>query len=268
METPLRIPSPAPEFYIDAIPSADWFLQTSPELCMKRLLAAGFPRIYQISHCWRAAERGARHLPEFTMLEWYRTEADYWQLMSDCRELIREVAGSATILWNGHTVRLDTEWECITVKEAYLRYGGMSMEEALIRDCFDEIMVERIEPNLGLSVPAFLCDYPAERGSLARLKDDDPAVAERFELYIGGLELANGFSELTDSEEQHARFAAEEALRRSEGKPSYLLPEKYLADLSSLSASAGIALGIDRLVMILIDAGCIDDVVTFTPEEL
>jgi lysyl-tRNA synthetase class 2 len=271
VETPLRIPAPAPESHIDAIPSDEWFLHTSPELCMKRMLAAGYERIFQICRCWRSDERGALHLPEFTMLEWYRAGGDYRDLMEECESLVRRVVrarGGERIIFRGREIDVQSPWDRISVRNAFLRYGGMSMEQALARDLFDEVMVREIEPQLGLDKPAFIHDYPAERGALARLKADDPAVAERYELYIGGLELANAFSELTDHREQRNRFVAEQTCRRATGKAVYPLPEKFLAELPAMPPSAGIALGIDRLVMVLLDAASIDEVVAFTPEEL
>lgn len=268
VETPLRIPAPAPESHIDAIPSLEWYLQTSPEICMKRLLAAGFERIFQISRCWREGERGALHLPEFTMLEWYRSNADYLDLMDECEVLLRSVTKSGVVERNGIRVDLAGEWERLPVRVAFSRHGGMSMEEALERDLFDEIMVERIEPRLGMERPTFIYDYPAERGALARLKGDDATVAERFELYIAGIELANAFSELTDPDEQSRRFLEEREYRRSNGKRVYPLPEHFLKELAAMPPSAGIALGVDRLVMLLAGAETIDQVVAFTPEEL
>jgi lysyl-tRNA synthetase class 2 len=272
METPLRIPAPAPETHIDAIPSGNWFLHTSPELCMKRLLAAGYGRIFQICRCWREGERGVMHLPEFTMLEWYRANADYHDLMQECEELVRSVACAigheSAIVIRGKAIDLSAPWEKVSVREAFRRYTNVTMEEALERDLFDELMVEAIEPRLGTDKPTFIHDYPASRGALARLKEGDPSVAERFELYIGGVELANAFSELTDSAEQHARFLLERDNRLSHGKSVYPLPDKFLAELSHMPAAAGIALGLDRLVMIFLDACAIDEVVAFTPEEL
>jgi lysyl-tRNA synthetase class 2 len=272
VETPMRIPAPAPESYIDAIPSGSWFLHTSPELCMKRLLASGFDRIFQICRCWRDGERGSLHLPEFTMLEWYRAESDYLDLMDECEALIAGIAmvmvGKEAIDFSGMHISLTGPWERITVREAFRRYSPVSMEEALESDRFDEIMVTDIEPRLGISKPAFIFDYPAERGALARLKQDDPTVAERFELYMGGLELANAFTELVDADEQRQRFHHEETFRRSLGKSPYPVPEKFLAELPNMPPSAGIALGVDRLVMLLVDASRIDEVVAFTPEEL
>ncbi len=272
VDTPLLIPAPAPETHIDAIPAGPWFLHTSPELCMKRLLAAGYDRIFQLCHCWRAEERGSRHLPEFTMLEWYRADADYRDLMRDCERLVRGVARAAgcgtTVRFRDGVVELAGEWERLTVREAFCRYAGTTMEEALADDSFDLLMVEKIEPLLGTERPTFLCDYPAERSALARLSPDDPRVAERFELYICGVELANAFSELTDPVEQRQRFEAEAADRAARQRSGYPLPEPFLNELATMPPSAGIALGVDRLVMVLLDAAAIDDVVSFTPEEL
>jgi lysyl-tRNA synthetase class 2 len=156
----------------------------------------------------------------------------------------------------------------ITVREAFERFGGTTMEAALRDGSFDEIMVTAIEPGLPRDTPVILMDYPAELAALARLKPGDPTVGERFELYAGGLELANGFSELTDPGEQRARFHEANARRASAGLPFLPLPEPFLADLAKMPPSAGIALGIDRLIMLCADAERIDDVIAFTPEEL
>jgi lysyl-tRNA synthetase class 2 len=272
VETPLRIPAPAPESHIDPLPSASWFLHPSPELCMKRLLAAGYGRIFQICHCWRAGERGRLHLPEFTMLEWYRTDTGYYGLMDDCEALIRSVGDviglKERLVSRGREISLQGPWEKITVSEAFNRYTPYTMAEALQRDLFDEIMVRDIEPRLGITGPVFIHDYPAARGALARLKPDDPSVSERFELYIDGVELANAFTELTDAAEQRSRFLHEQETRLSLGKTVYPMPEKFLEELSHMPPAAGIALGLDRLIMILLRASSIDEVVAFTPEEL
>jgi lysyl-tRNA synthetase class 2 len=272
VETPQRIPAPAPESHIDAIPADGWFLHTSPELCMKRLLAAGYPRIFQVCHCWREGERGSRHIPEFTMLEWYRAGTDYDGLMEETEALIQSVARGlhhrGRLAYGGRKISLASPWPRIAVAEAFARYAHTSMAAALEQDLFDEIMVRDIEPQLGLDQPAFLYDYPAVRGSLARLRADDPSVAERCELYIAGVELANGFSELNDADEQRARFLQEEAYRRALGKRPYPLAEKFLDELHDMPAAAGIALGVDRLVMLFAGTTTIDDVVAFPPEEL
>lgn len=272
VDTPLLIPAPAPEAHIDAVPASGLFLQTSPEICMKRLLAAGYRQIFQVSKCWRAAERGSRHLPEFTMLEWYAADRDYNYLMTESVQLVAHLAALHTadrqITNNGITVDLCGEFERITVREAFRRYANCEMEQAIALDEFDELMTEKIEPHLGQRVPTIICDYPASRAALSRLKSDDPTVAERFELYIAGIELANAFSELTDVEIQRQRFTEELELRKERGGTLYPLPEPFLAEIADMPPSAGIALGVDRLIMLLTGAESIDDVVAFTPEEL
>jgi lysyl-tRNA synthetase class 2 len=272
VETPHRIPAPAPESHIDAVASGSWFLHTSPELCMKRMLASGYEKIFQICRCWRDKERGIQHIPEFTVLEWYRADCNYRSLMEECEALIPTLAAAIglgkKILFRGQEIDLTESWERITVKEAFKYYAQTSASEALDRQLFDEIMVKDIEPNLGIGKPAFIYDYPAERGSLARLRKDDPSVAERFELYIGGLELANGFSELIDTGEQRKRFNEENQIRRLLSKPVYPIPEKFLRELKDMPPSAGIAMGVDRLAMVFLNAPSIDEVVAFTPEEL
>ncbi|KQC09912.1 MAG: elongation factor P--(R)-beta-lysine ligase [Smithella sp. SDB] len=272
IETPLRIPSPAPEEHIEAIRSENWFLQTSPELSMKRLLAAGYPRIFQISKCFRATERGNKHLPEFTMLEWYVAQFDYHQLMDQCEAMLvtafKDMGHDKNITWQNKEISLATPWEKISIAAVFNIYAPISLQQALHQDKFDEIMVEYIEPFLGIDRPTFIYDYPTQLAALAKTKKSNPDVAERFELYIGGLELANGFSELTDADEQRQRF--EEALNARTAKNwiHYEMPEKFLKILETVPQSAGIALGIDRLAMILADTDKIDDVVAFTPESL
>ncbi len=272
VETPCLIPATAPEFYIDTMTCQGWFLHPSPELCMKRLLAAGYDKIFQSCRCFRQHERGNRHLPEFTMLEWYRRDADYWDLMEECEDLILHLAAAldygAALSYQGQIIRLQKPWERITVQGAFEKYAALSVEEALSGNCFDEVLTDRVEPNLGRERPTFLLDYPLALGSLARTKKEDPSLVERFELYVAGMELANAFTELTDAQEQRRRFVREEDDRRRAGKPPYPAPERFLASLGDLGESAGIALGLDRLVMIFADALHIDDVVAFPPETL
>nr|WP_302504365.1 EF-P lysine aminoacylase EpmA [Geoalkalibacter halelectricus] len=268
VETPHRVPGNAPEAYIAPVPSGDWFLHTSPELSMKRLLAADYPRLFQICRCWRAAERGNRHLPEFTMLEWYRAQAAYQILMDECEALFCALAPQGRIRRQGRDIDLGPPWERLSVAEAFTRYTDTTARQALAENRFDELIACEIEPRLGWDKPCFLTDYPAELAALARKKPGNPEVAERFELYIAGLELANAFSELTAPEEQRARFAREEAQRLQAGQAPYPVPEKFLAELAHMPPAAGIALGVDRLVMLLTDAATIDEVVAFTPEEL
>ena len=165
-------------------------------------------------------------------------------------------------------IDLNTPWERLSVRSAFERYAPLSLDEALHKDHFDQTMVTDIEPHLGLKTPTILHDYPASLAALARLKPESPDVAERFEIYVGGIELANGFSELNDPHEQRLRFEKELAQRASLGKPVSSMPEKFLTDLSHMPEAAGIALGLDRLVMIFGDARTIDEAVAFTPEEL
>ena len=237
VDTPIRIPAPAPEAHIDAVAAGDWFLQTSPELCMKQLLAAGFPKIFQICKCFRNKERGRHHLPELTMLEWYSAGGAYTDLMDDCQELIGWVAeqttGGNTLSYKGQAIRLDPPWPRLSVHDAFRRYASVGIEEAL-----------------------------------ARLKPGNPQVAERCELYIAGLELCNGFSELTEPLEQRKRFEAEQETRRLNHKPVYPMPLNFLTALNDMPEACGNARGIDRLVMLFADTGKIDDVVAFAPEEL
>ena len=273
VETPIRIPAPAPETHIDAVASGDWFLQTSPELCMKRLLAAGFARIFQICKCFRLGERGRLHLPEMTLLEWYRADSNYIDMMDECEALItaiaRKIGSEEDILaYQGKEIRFTSPWPRISVSEAFEKFASIPVNAALERGQFDDIMVQKIEPNLGHARPVFLYDYPASRGALARLKPQDLRYAERFELYIGGLEICNAFSELTDPTEQRRRFEHEQDQRRKAGKPVGPLPETFLAALKDLPTAAGNALGIDRLIMLFADAKHIAEVVSFTPEEL
>ncbi|MDI6726307.1 MAG: EF-P lysine aminoacylase EpmA [Smithellaceae bacterium] len=272
VETPLRIPAPLPEVHIDAIPSGDWFLQTSPEVCMKRLLGAGYDRIFQIAKCFRAGERGSLHLPEFTMLEWYRLDADYTRLMEECEDLVLFIADELdygeAIPWRGGTISLAKPWTRLSLREAFLRYAAISVEEAMARDLFEETLVSSLEPHLGREKPAILYDYPLALGALAKAKGDDPSLVERFELYLGGLEIANAFSELTDVEEQRRRFDRENHYRKLQGKKVYPPAEPFLQSLGRIKSAAGIALGIDRLVMLFADVETIDQVVAFTPEEL
>lgn len=272
VETPNRVPAPAPETHIDAPPSGDWFMQTSPELCMKRLVAAGYGKIFQIAKCYRSGERGDRHLPEFTMLEWYCAGGDYFDLMSTCEALlpfVLEALGRGAVLTvRGERIDLTPPWERLTVAEAFRRFAPLSPGAALREGTFEEHLSVAVEPRLGRGRPTFLYDYPASCAALARRKEADPALAERFELYIAGLELANGFSELTDVAEQRDRFAQARAERRALGKADYPSAEAFLDALGAMPPTAGIALGVDRLAMLLADAGTIDEVVAFTPEDL
>lgn len=272
VETPYRIPAPAPEAHIDAQPSGSWYLHTSPELCMKQLLAAGYPRVYQICKCFRKSERGNQHLPELTMLEWYTAGDSYLGMMEQCEALIGSIVQglgrSHELSYQGDRVDLTPPWDRLSVSQAFVKYARISTEESLEKGIFDETLALSVEPYLGNARPLFLYDYPAACGSLARLKAGSTHLAERFELYIHGIEICNAFSELTDANEQRVRFEKEMELRKAMGKAVYPLPELFLKSLEKMPPAAGNALGVDRLVMLLADTAIIDDVIAFTPEEL
>ncbi|MGQ9812939.1 MAG: EF-P lysine aminoacylase EpmA [Dissulfurimicrobium sp.] len=279
VQTPLLIDAPAPEPYIetfsipDAIQGRTLYLIPSPELNLKRLLAEGFKRIYQMGPVFRKNERGERHLSEFTLLEWYRTDADYRDLMADC-EAIVQVAARASgfdtkeIVYGETSIDIRPPFLRITVEEAFMKYAGWRPGPNPDQHRFDEDMATKIEPGLPRDRPVFLMDYPASCAALARLKPDNPSVAERVELYMGGLELSNGFSELTDQFEQEQRFKKDLALRKKLGLEVYPLPRRFISCLKGLPPCAGMALGIDRLIMLLSNALKIDDVVAFTHEVL
>jgi lysyl-tRNA synthetase class 2 len=204
-------------------------------------------------------------------LEWYSVGQDYQALMVQCEHLLKFILNALeldqSIIYQGIKIDFETPWRRLSVSEAFDACASMPIDTALQKNCFDEVMVEEIEPRLGFD-PVFLYDYPASRGALARLKPDDGRFAERFEMYIGGLELCNGFSELTDPAEQRERFEKELTFRKSSGNIIYPMPEKFLSTLDEIPDAAGNALGLDRLVMLLSDAKTIDEVVSFTPEEL
>ena len=275
VDTPLRQPVFIPESTIAPLSADGQYLQTSPELCMKRLLAHGCTKIFQICPCFRKGERGRLHLEEFTMLEWYRTGADSQDLMSDCEELLRFIVLNLEPVhlsdsekkhkkWFSKT-DIASDWKRISVADAFERFSPVSLADALEKDQFDELLVEYIEPHLGVGVPTFLYDYPVKLASLAKRSDTNPQVAERFELYINGVELANGFSELTDSEEQRARFSEEITAMETQGRRGVEMPERFLDDLQNLDTAAGIALGLDRLFMLLMGYESLSEAVTFHP---
>ena len=273
VDTPARLPVLIPEAYNEPVESNDHFLQTSPEICMKRLVAeSGCQKIFQICKCYRKNERGDRHLPEFTMLEWYRTQSDYHSLMEECEELICDLARvsghSESIVFKDVKVSLEKPWKRLSVADAFKQYSPVTLEHALEQNMFDEVLCRNIEQHLGINKPVFLYDYPTALGALARKKKGDPSVAERFELYIGGLELANGFSELTDANEQRLRFEQDLKSINCQERAAGKMPERFLEALPHLPETAGLALGLDRLAMVLFNAERIDQVVAFVPEDL
>ncbi len=250
------------------------YLHTSPEFPMKRLLAAGSGPIYQIARVFRQGEAGRRHNPEFTLLEWYRPDFNHHALMDEVEELVASI-----LRLKGKAERLsycdaflqfagiDPLQASITeLREAALRLGTGGFDAGEDRDLWlDLILSHSVEPHLGNNGLCFLTDYPASQAALARLSPDNPAVAERFELYYKGVELANGFHELGDSAEQRKRFESELAERAALGREPYPVDERLLAALESgFPDCAGVALGVDRLVMLAVGADSLDEVIAFT----
>ncbi len=270
IDTPLRVPAVAPEQFITPYLSEGWFLSTSPELQMKRLLAAGYDKIFQICHCFRKDERGQFHNPEFSMLEWYRAGADYNQIIRDTEEMIIELAGAANggqfLVYQKNRIDLTPPWPRITVSEAYRRWAGWDPTRAFEGQRFDDDLVDKIIPNFAADRPTIILDYPAECAALARLKRGSERVAERAEIFIGGLEIANLYSELNDPAEQEKRFREELRTMQAAGKPAKW-PEKFIAAVKQMPDCGGIAVGIDRLVMLLCDAASIEEVIAF-PSDL
>jgi lysyl-tRNA synthetase class 2 len=260
VETPAAVPSPGLDLHLDAFEVVGaGYLITSPEYQMKRLLSGGIPRCFQVCHCFRREEVGKRHNPEFTMLEWYRAFAGVEEVMADTEALVRRVAGAlgagSTIDVDGARVDLAAPFERLPVADAFARWAGVPRDEAIAmasadEDRFFRVLVDQVEPALARAPhPIFLVEYPAPMASLARLTPHDPRVAERFELYVAGVELCNGFGELTDPGEQRARLLQDQEARRRAGKPVYPIDERFLAALEEgMPPSAGNALGLDRLI--------------------
>jgi lysyl-tRNA synthetase class 2 len=265
------------------------YLHTSPEFACKKLLAAGETRIFDFARVYRNREAGPLHASEFTMLEWYRAGETYDAVMADCIALCRlaiEITGAGALSWRGRRCDPRLEPERLTLIEAFARHAGINLEatlnssEALAEaartigvrvgeddgwsDLFSRILVERIEPKLGEGRLTLLCEYPVAEAALARPLARDPRLAERFELYACGVELANGFGELTDPHEQRNRFMLEMAEKQRLYDEVYPIDEDFLAALSIMPEAAGCALGFDRLVMLSVGATQISDVV-WTP---
>ena len=253
------------------------YLHTSPEFAMKRLLAAGSGSIYQVCKVFRQGEAGRQHNPEFSMLEWYRLGFDHQQLMVEVDDLLRKLLDGNLALTD--TLRL-------SYRDAFQRYAGLDPLTASIPELqatvrqrgidvtgldqrhkdpwLDLLMTHVVEPALPQDCPVFIYDFPASQAALARIRQEEPLVAERFELYLGGMELANGFHELTDAVEQRQRFEVDLASREEMGLPSVPVDDRFLAALESgLPPCAGVALGIDRLVMLVAGVKSISDVLTF-----
>jgi len=283
VETPILVPSPGLDLHLDAFATEHphfgddlGYLITSPEYQMKRLLSEGLERIFQIVRCFRRGERGHRHNPEFTMLEWYAVGATMDSMMSETEALVRHLLSDvATMPLAGIACDVRQPFQRMTVTEAFARWADTAEQETLRLASEDEdryffLLVDRVEPGLSrLGVPVFLHDYPASQASLARRRPDDPRYAERFELYVGEVELCNGFGELTDPMEQRTRLMKDQAARRARDMAVYPIDERFLAALEAgLPACAGNALGLDRLVALALGTGSIDDVMAFVHEAL
>ena len=292
VETPCLVPTPGLEPHIDPfevpfVPQTDvgsrrpLYLHTSPEYAMKRLLADGSPPLFQLCKTFRNGEVSGTHNPEFTMLEFYRPHADYHAIMADLEGALAAVEQAVA---PGRGLFTKTPFERLTVRDAVLRHAGVDLfahaDGASLRraaeaagvhvgastsfdDVFFHVFLERVETKLGHGRPTFLTEYPASMASLSRVKPGDPRVAERVELYADGVELANGFSELTDAVEQRARLVDEQAQRRAAGRPVFPLDEAFLDAVGRLPPSAGIAVGLDRVLMLLLGATQIADVLLF-----
>jgi len=266
VETPVVCSSPGVETHLAALEtsvgSRRKYLTTSPEFHMKRLMAMGFDRIFQVTRAFRDGERGDLHNPEFTMVEWYRKDVDYGAIMADCEGLLAHLGRGLTDDVTPKT-GLVPPYPRKTFRAA-CREAGLDDPEALSVDDRLEAFIDRVEPRLGVTGPEFLTEFPADQASLARLKPDDPRVAERFELYAAGLELANGFSELVDPDEFLARCETDLAHRRRLGLPEYPVDQHYVTMLrEGLPPCAGVALGFDRVIMLLTGATSIGQVMTF-----
>ncbi|BDG02640.1 EF-P lysine aminoacylase EpmA [Anaeromyxobacter oryzae] len=301
VETPCLVPAPGMEPHIQAFEApfvperggapSPLYLHSSPEYAMKRLLAEGFSRVFQLARVFRNGEVSRTHNPEFTMLELYRTGVGYRGVMEDVEALVegcaRTLLGGATrALRDGREVELAAPFETLTVQDAFLRHARVDLAAcsgdagrlaAAARaaghdpgppgegfdDVFFRVMLDAVEPRLGTSRPTWLVDWPASMASLSKVKREDPRWAERFELYAGGLELANGFTELNDAVEQRARLVEEQELRRRLGRPVYPLDEAFLEAVGRMPDAGGVAIGFDRLLMLLVGAESIEEVLLF-----
>jgi lysyl-tRNA synthetase class 2 len=300
VETAVLVPSPGNETHLHAFATelmaptgtrARLYLRTSPEFACKKLLAAGERRIFEFARAFRNRERGALHHPEFTMLEWYRVEEPYEKLMEDCAEALAisaDAAGTKRFSFRDRAIDPFAAPERLSMVEAFARYAGIDLMAMLppepasvlgaaataagVRtaaddtwgDVFSRVLVEKIEPRLGQGRATILYDYPAIQSPLARPKASDPRLAERFELYACGVELANGFAELTDAVEQRERLEQQMAEKQRIYGERYPIDEDFLGALAVMPEACGIALGFDRLVMLATGAADIDDVV-WTP---
>jgi lysyl-tRNA synthetase class 2 len=274
VETPTLVQSAGTEVHLDPVPAQHThspgghaethYLITSPEYHMKRLLGLGSPPIFQICRVFRDGERGGHHRPEFTMLEWYRPWVGYERLMTDCEAWIRSLTNVKTLTYQGHQLDLTPPWPRMSFRAALAHYASGETPAETEPEKLLTLFVDRVEPHLGKTQPVFLTEFPISLASLARPKPTDPTVAERFELFAGGLELGNAFSELVDAEEQELRCIAENQTRAGTGKETMPLDRDFLTALKEgVPPSSGIAVGLDRVIMLMLNASTIDDVLAF-----
>lgn len=264
VETPLLAEIPIPETHIASVSTERGYLVSSPEIYMKPLLAAGYDRIFQLCHCFRKGEIGNYHREEFLMLEYYRTGYDYLELVSETEDMVGEISAAlgtgCCLKYRGTDIDLSAPWERLSVREAFVKACGWDPITSPDNERFDLELATSVA-ELSRNKPVVIYDFPADMASLARLKRSEPAVAERAEIFIGGIEIANIFSELTDVHEQRRRFIGELAANGRE--PQNGIPEDFLSALHKLPESAGGALGLDRLTMLFCDSADIAEVNAF-----
>jgi lysyl-tRNA synthetase class 2 len=309
VETPTLVAHPGMEPHLDLFKTSiskenreisPAYLISSPEYAMKKLLTAGFPKIFQICRSYRKGETDNLHNPEFTILEWYRAHADYTVIMRDVENLFLYLLkklqtpnsqfpisnlGKNFLIYQNQKIDLSLPWPRLTVKNAFKKYAGINLDKTLDResmarvarakdytvnrddrfeDIFFKIFLNEIEPNLGKGKPTILMDWPIQMAALSRKKASDPRYAERFEVYIAGLELGNAFSELTDPIEQENRLKNEQKLRAKMKKEVYNIDKEFIQALKiGMPPSGGIAMGVDRIVMLFTDAKSIEEVLFF-----
>ena len=295
-DTPIAIKNPGQEPYLNPVPvifydpagkAENFYLHTSPELAMKKLLAAGYEKIFQIVKCFRNNESfGGNHNTEFTMIEWYRSPGKYQDIMDDTENLFKFVGqklNQQMVKYNNRETNIFGKWDRLSMKEVWQKFINVNLDDYLevnslkklagdrkykvddsdaYEDLFFKIFLNEIEPHLGNETPVFVYDYPARMTSLSRLCEHDSRYAERFELYIGGLELANAYGELTDAEEQKNRLENDKELRAKLGKAIWPVDPDFISALRSGIASAGgIALGVDRMVLLFTGAKDLNEVI-------
>lgn len=271
VETPIMVPSPGIDPYIDAIAVENgWYLATSPELQMKRLLGMGMKKIFQFTRAFRKGEEGTLHNPEFSLLEWYCAGEGYHYLMDEVESLVREVVAAARTIGFVHLNLPAQAFPGYTVNDLFKRYAGWIPSQEFDEERFFLDFIEKVEPHLKRESALIIYDFPAPLASLARINPDDPQVCERFELYLDGLEIANAFSELTDPKEQRDRFLRAQKRRKEMGNDPYPIDEKFLSTLESglFPPCTGIALGLDRLIMAISGEHSINQVMAFPKQSL